>query len=126
MRSFIAAVIIGVAVIAGSLFFTARIEDFSASLCENIEEIADCLEKEDYVAAQVLARETADFADSEKPLLTALMDHTELDKIETGLAELQGYIDCGAGHDAIAECRVLDVLIRHIPKNYKIKIENIL
>ena len=68
----------------------------------------------------------ADYVDEKKLSLAIIMDHTDLDKIEMGIAELKGYIEGEIKTDALAKCNSLDVMIRHMPKNYKLKIENVL
>lgn len=126
MKSFIVSVIIAVIVVAWSLFFVNQIEDFSVKLGVDLEGIVLALGREDYSSAGKLAKEMGDYVDEEKLRLAAMLDHTLLDKIETDIAELRGFIECEVKNDAIAKCRVLDVQIRHMPKNHKLKLENIL
>lgn len=126
MKSFIASIIIAVILVSGSLFFVSSIERFSEKLSVDIEEMVSALEAEDYGAAGRLVENMEEYVDREKLNLAAILDHTQLDKIENDIAELKGFVECRVKHDAIAKCRVLDVQIRHMPKNHKVKIENIL
>ena len=67
-----------------------------------------------------------EFVNKKKTTLAVIMDHGDLDKIESGIAELESYILHKIKPDALAKCNALDVLIRHMPKNHKLKIENVL
>ena len=53
-------------------------------------------------------------------------NHAELDNIEMNLAELKRYTEGEAHTDAISKSSVLDFLFAHLPKNYKLRLENIL
>ncbi len=126
MKSFIAALIIAVAVVASNVFFLQRVEEFSEVVGAELEKTVAALEAEDYAQAAAVSKAMGEFVDREKLSLAAILDHTQLDKIEVDIAELRSYIECEVKNDAIAKCRSVDVLIRHLPKNHKLKIENIL
>ncbi len=126
MRSFIISLIIAGIVVASSLFFVGEIEKVSKSVGESVEEIVEALDAEDFEKAGALTEEMAEYVDREKITLAVIMDHTQLDKIESEIAELEGYIKGRVKNDALAKCNVIDVQVRHMPKNYKLKIENIL
>ena len=59
-------------------------------------------------------------------MLAATGNHEEIDKIEITIAELKEYILQHSKADALAHTEALNVLFRHLPKNYKLRTENIL
>lgn len=126
MRSFITSLIIAALIISGTVFYTHRIEVVSEKLLKDNRTIISSLKEEDFETASALTSDMAEYVNDKKISLAIIMDHTDLDKIESGIAELEGYIDGRIKTDALAKCNTLDVMIRHMPKNYKLKIENIL
>ena len=52
-------------------------------------------------------------------------NHQEIDNIEMSLAELKRYIEGHQKYDALAKSQVLDFLFHHLPKNSRLKTENI-
>lgn len=126
MKSFIISVIIGIFVVLGSMYYTYSIEKVSKELIEDNKKLVLLLKEEDFKGASKLAGDMADYLDKEKIKLAIIMDHSELDKIEMGIAELEGYIEGEIKTDALAKCSMIDVMVRHMPKNYKVKLENVL
>ncbi len=126
MKSFLVSLLIGAIVVAGSVFYTSRIEKVSGVLVKSNRDIINYLKEEDYKKAAEVTRNMAEYVDKEKLSLAIIMDHTDLDKIEMGLAELEGYVVGEVQTDALAKCSMIDVMLRHMPKNYKLKLENIL
>lgn len=126
MRSFIISLVIAVLIVGGTVFSTYRIEVVSRKILDDNKKVVDAVNEEDYKKAKDLAQHMAEYVDDKKMSLSLIMDHGDLDKIEQGVAELQGYIEGEAKFDSIAKCKFLDVLIRHLPRNYKLKIENVL
>lgn len=126
MKSFIVSLIIGITVIAGTVFYTHRIEVVSEKLSKDNKKLIEVLNDEDFEKALELTNNMDDYVNEKKLSLAIIMDHTDLDKIEMGIAELKGYIEGEIKTDALAKCNSLDVMLRHMPKNYKLKIENVL
>ncbi len=126
MKSFIAALVIAGLIVSGTIFSTHRIEMVSKKILDDNKNVVAAVKEEDYKKAKSLARNMAEYVDGKKMTMSIIMDHGDLDKIEQGIAELEGYIEGKAKFDAIAKCKFLDVLIRHLPRNYKLKIENVL
>lgn len=126
MKSFIVAIIIAGLIVSGTVFSTHRIEVVSRKILDDNKRVVEAVKENDYQKAKVLARQMAEYVDGKKMTMSIIMDHGDLDKIEQGIAELEGYIEGEAQFDSIAKCKFLDVLIRHLPRNYKLKIENVL
>ena len=126
MKSFMVSLGIAILIIGGTMFFTHRIEETSKKLLEDNRKIISCLKDDNYKKAHTITKDMKEYVNETKISLAIIMDHGDLDKIESGIAELESYIDSEIKADALAKCNTLDVLIRHMPKNHKLKIENIL
>lgn len=126
MRSFTAAVVIAALVIFFSVFYTEKIESTSELLVSENTKISRLLQDENYSEALILTKNMAEYVDRKKLSLAIIMDHSELDKIELSICELAGYIEGEVKTDSLAKCSMLGIMLRHMPKNYKLKIENIL
>ena len=126
MKSFITALVIAAVMVAGSIFYSAHLDDLSKEMAKDNEEITRLINEEDYEKAREKVQELSDFVDEKKIALATTMDHADLDKIEINLSELHGYVEGEMKTDSLARCKVLDVLFNHLPKNYKLKLENIL
>ena len=126
MKSFITSLIIASVIIVSSFFFTHSIENTSKELLTDNRTIIKLIKNNDYEKAYSLTKDMLEYINKKKTSLAIIMDHGDLDKIESGIAELESYIDNKIKPDALAKCNALDVLIRHMPKNYKLKVENVL
>lgn len=126
MRSFIVSVIIAAAIIFACFFHTYHIEKVSVNLLKSNNALHYALENEDFESAEILTENMTEYIKNKKFSLAAIMDHNELNKIETNLAELDTYIKNNVKADALAKCSTIDVILRNMPQNYRLKIENIL
>lgn len=126
MKSFFTALIIALVIAAGTFFYTHNIEVISEKLLADNRRIITCIKDNEYEEAYELTKNMDEYMNETKISLAVIMDHSDLDKIESGIAELESYILSEIKSDALAKCNALDVLIRHMPKNYKLKIENVL
>lgn len=126
MKTFFVSISIGILVVAMSVFYTYRLEKVSDSLVSDNKELIEVLENDDFESAEKIAEKMEDYINKKKTVLAIFVNHEDLDKIEFAMAELRGYVECRIKADAISKCVSLDVLLRHMPKNYKLKVGNVL
>lgn len=126
MKSFIAAIVIALVIVAGSSLYTRQLDGISENMTEYNNEIMNLIHNDDFEGAVGQVYELTRYLDEKKISLSMIMDHSTLDKIESNLSELTGYVEGNNKTDALAKARVLDVLFTYLPKNYKVKLENIL
>lgn len=126
MKTFFISIGIGVLVVAVSVFYTYRLEKVSENLVMNNRALIEALENDDFEKSEILTDEMEEYINKKKTVLAVVVDHEDLDKIEFAVAELKGYVQYGVKADAVSKCTSLDVLLRHMPKNYKLKVENVL
>ena len=126
MKSFIISLAIAALLIAGGIFNIAHIEKISADLYGINAEIAEALRNEEYELAQSKIPELERTVTNYEPFCATLENHEEVDAIESNIAELKIYTESRHQSDALAKSNVLAFLFEHLPKNSRIKLENIL
>lgn len=126
MRSFFAAIQITAAIIAGSFIYTARMDRLSEEMLEKNKEIYSYVQGEDYENAALTIKGAREHLESHSVMLWATGDHSEIMQLEVNLGELFEYVKASERSDALAKCAEMEILLRHMPKNYKIRLENIL
>ena len=126
MKSFIVAILIAISMITGSIIYTESLENISSELLATNRQLTEFLENENYEEALNTVSFMKDYINDKKILLTATGDHAEVDRLEIYLSELTEYIKGEHLFDALAHSKALKTLFEHLPKNYRIKAENIL
>lgn len=126
MKSFITTLVLAVIMVFGGILCSSYISQVAEELSEKNQEIEQLILSSDFSAAHSHAKSLSEYVDQKKIILAITLDHTELDKIETNLAELLSYSRDQQGYDAAAKCKTLSFLFQHLPKNYQLKWENIL
>ena len=126
MKSFITSLVIAAFVVAGSIAYGMHIDKISSELVSINTRLADAIEADDFTRAEEITDEVQSYFTKKRAMLGATDNHEVLDKIEINMQELSSYVDGRQKTDAISRCRVLGYLYEHLPKNYKLKFENIL
>lgn len=126
MRSLFVALIIASVTVFGSIEYTRHLEKISAQMMEQNQEIEKDIMAENYDAASQKTKRLSDFIEEKRSLLDAVGNHQELDEIERNLAELVSFTDDHMHGEALSKCYSLEFLIRALPRNFRIKVENIL
>ena len=126
MKSLIIAIIIGTATVLGSVGYTNHLEKISADMVDKNNDIRNDIMSHNYSSAANKTREFSEYVREKRTILDAVGNHQELDEIERNLSELAAFAEDEMHGDAISKCYSLDFLLRALPRNFKIKIENIL
>ena len=126
MRGVIAALIVTAAIVGGSCVYTNKMNKISEGLTETNNSIAEKVRNEDYAAAMESIESLRRAVDENRTFLTATCNHTRVDEIEKGVSELMGFVSEGEKSEAYARCSSLGVLIRNLPRDNRISLENIL
>lgn len=126
MKGVVISAVIAVLLVVGSMAYTRHIESVSQELGEINDAIIAALKQEDYEYAAEGVKELKEYLDSHRAILEATGNHEELDKLEMNISELSEYVGGGEQTDALSNCRVLDFMFEHLPKNYELRWENIL
>ena len=126
MKSFMITLVLAAVMVMSGIFCSSYIDRVARELSERNQTIGELIRHADYSAATKQAEMLSEKIEKKKIVLAITLDHTELDKIETNLAELLSYSKDRQAYDAAAKCQTLHFLFRHLPKNYQLKWENIL
>lgn len=126
MKSLFVAISIAIVVVFGSLLYNTHLESISSQMIEKNEGIKKQIEEENYAEASKKTRDLTEFIRDKRTVLDAVGNHEELDEIERTLMELCAFSDDSMHGEALSKCNSLDFLIRALPRNFKIKIENVL
>lgn len=126
MKSFVASLILAGLIIIGGIWSNIYMDDISERMYRHTEKIEEYLEKEDFKSA--LEKEYGLYSqlDYKKKLLATTIDHTTIDSLERNLFELISYTKSEQSYDALAKCEVLKIMIKQLPRNYSVKLENVL
>lgn len=126
MKSFILSLAIAAAIVISSLLYSNHMENISMELLEKNQRIVNCIEVEDYPSAAELAEELESYIESKRSFLAATIDHSKLDNIDVYISQMKKYVQTGQKADSLSNCQVLEVLMTRLPRDYKLKFENIL
>lgn len=126
MKSLIIAILIAATIIFGGIYATNKLSDVSVYLIEVCEQTSELIENEDFEKAEELAKKLKEGIEENYNMFAVSIDHNEIDKIEMNIDQLQVYIKEHQKADALAFGNVLLGLFEHLPKDYKLKLENIL
>ena len=126
MKSFITALCIGVFMITGCVLYMFRVEAISKKLVKLNDETVNMIEQDDYEQAQAALTKVFKYLESNTVMLAATGNHEELDQMQIFISQLFEYISEQHKGDALAHCKALKVMFEHLPKDYRIKAENIL
>lgn len=126
MKSVIISVIIGILLIWGSAEYTGGLEQISEEMLEVNNEVMNCIKAEDFDGALRGVDDLELYIEKKRKILGSTGKHNEMDEIEMHIAELVSFLKNGVKEDSFAKCSSLEFLIEHLPKNFKLRIENIL
>lgn len=126
MKSFIISWCIAAAIVFGGIAYASHIQTISDELVSVNDRLTQALEEENFESASYMTEKIKLYIDEKRTLLAATDNHDVLDKIDMNMQELVSYIEGGHKADALSKCRVLGYLYGHMPKNYEIRLENIL
>ena len=126
MRGVIAALVVAAAIVSASCVYTNKMNRISEELTEINESVTEKVRNEDYAAAVESIEKLRRKVDENRTLLTATCNHTRVDEIEKGVSELAGFVSEGQKAEAYARSCSLGVLIRKLPRDNRMSLENIL
>lgn len=126
MKSVIITLIIGAAMIGGSIFYSSYLDRESKELSYITSDIKTCVLNDDFNKAQEKISELNKSVEHFEKIFLATGDHIEMDNIKIHLSELKSYAEYRKKSDALGKIYVLDFLFEHLPRNSQIRIGNIL
>jgi phosphoenolpyruvate carboxylase len=125
IKSFIFAIGLSITLLVIGIFYNIKLEEVSSRLCETVNNITASLHNEDFISASKNTKKLENEIKKLEVFFASTGNHQEIDNIEMSLAELKRYIEGEQKYDALAKSQVLDFLFHHLPKNSRLRIENI-
>lgn len=126
MKSFVTALILALVIVVLGVMHTSKIEKLSDELLKANEKISEAVDSDDFKEADLQIEKIRRIVEENRMMLTLSMDHNEVDKIEMNVAQLEAYVEEEKREDALSFSNVLETLFIRLPKNYRLKIENVL
>ena len=126
MTSFIVSIIISIVIVTGSVFHTNHVIEVSESLVTEAEEISEHLYNDSFDEAEAEIERLEKKLNKHRSLLASMGNHEELVKIEITCEELKVFTSQKSKTDALVQCASLKAMLNNMPKNYRLKPENIL
>ena len=126
MKSVVISIVIALAIVAGSVAYGNHMHKVSDTLISINDKLIEEIDGENYEQAENVLENAIMYIESNRTMLSAMDNHESIDKIELNIYELYEYIKGEEKTDALSKCRMLGVLYKHLPKDYELKLENIL
>jgi len=126
MKSFIISLILLALLIVLSIMHTNSLDDVTENLLIKNNDIIESVKDDNFDKAIEDVNSMRDYIETKRVILSATLDHTVINNIDQRIASAEGYIYENERSEALSICMELDVYIKNMPKNYKVKIENIL
>lgn len=112
---------IGMAVILHGI-----IENNAYALSKELDRLSDSIRKQDWDKAKIDMESAHNTWESFRKEWMALIDHAEIDRIETSLTKIKEYIEIKNEKDCLVELAALKQSILHIPEKERLNLTNIL
>ena len=126
MKTFIFAMVLAAITISGGILFNMQLDRVSASMTNQETVISQKLLAKDTKSALYEIEKLIGYIDKKRVVLASTIDHKLIDDIEVCLAEIRGLCEQSEIPLALTKCRRLEHLIRHLPTNYSLTLQNIL
>ncbi|MBR4173510.1 MAG: DUF4363 family protein [Clostridia bacterium] len=126
MKSFVIAMTIFLVLVVSGIAFDFCLNVTSKELLESCEAITEDIKAGNMSNAYDKSAELSEYIDSKKPLLSSILDHSNIDEIEEQISEILGYTEEQDAAKASVAARKLKHMFNHLPENYSLALQNIL
>lgn len=125
MKSFVISLLLAAVLIGCGIFHQVKFEAAADELTAVNDKIIDGLNREDFPDAMSAINELSGKVERFELFFAALGNHDEIDSIELCISELRGYTQGELKYDALSQAYSLSFLLEHLPRNSRVRIENI-
>jgi len=112
-------------IIFSGIFMTNALSRSSEELGRKIAEIEKLAQSEDWDKTMEILDSLKEDWEKTKSTWSMLIDHIEIDNIETSLTKVSKYVEFKQAAYALAEISTLKQYIEHIPEKERFSLENI-
>lgn len=114
------------AIIGTEVYVNRTLKSTSARLEEHINELENKAHSGNWHDAEIAMQQIEKDWDKIESLWAMLIDHFEIDNIDTALSKLSVYVKSKETSLALAEASTLKKYVRHIPQKESFSIANVL
>lgn len=119
-------ILITLGLILGAGYFTiSEVSGTAKVLMSHCIHIRSGIEKDHWEEAQTQLKEFNNLWKDAKSIWTVLINHKEIDTIDITLVRIEEYLKTKEKGLALGEVSVLEYLIKHIPSQERVTLENI-
>ena len=126
MKSVIVAIFIAGVIVFSGIYSTKKLEDVSVYLIDICEKTNEIIEKGNFSEAEKYIDDIEKCIEENYIMFASSIDHNEIDKIDVNIDQMKIYIKEEQKADALSYGSVLIGLFEHLPKDHRLKLENIL
>lgn len=126
MKSVVVALIIGFGIVLGSLVYTEHLENISEQLLIYNNEVSELITAEKYSEASDKLNKLEAFIEERRTMMDSTGKHGNLDEIKKNLTDLKTYVQNNSQKEALVKSQSLEFLFGDLPRNFQLRIENIL
>lgn len=126
MKTFVFSMILAIITVLGGILFNMQIDKSAKVMQAQEHHISSHLSNGNISSALSEIEKLIAYIDQKRTVLASTIDHKVLDDIEVCVAEIRGFAEESEISLALTRCRKLEHLIRHLPANYSLTLQNIL
>ena len=126
MKSFIAAVIIAVILIGGSVGYGIYIDNVTGQIISHTDEIEDLIISGDYAGAKEKLSDFFGLLEKENTILGSITEHKEVFEIKKNIMETDVFLDEKNKEESLSRLQAIKSVSEQMSGNTKLKIRNIL
>lgn len=126
MKSFIVAMSIFAVLVVGGMAFNYSLNATTEELLKSCEGIENSIKSGKIDEAYDKGQKLSEYIDGKKPLLSSILDHSNIDEIEEQISELVGYTEQNETEYALVAIKKLEHMFNHLPENYALTLQNVL
>lgn len=108
-----------------SMYTNFYLETSSQNIVSHIDSIETHCRHQDWNSINKELQLVNDKWENTKTIWSMLIEHDEVDKIESSLSKVSKYIESKNTSEILAENSNLKVMVKHIPQTYYLNLENI-
>ena len=126
MKSFIAAIVVAVFLIGGSVGYGIYIDNVTEKINSKTDEIKNLIKSADYAGAKEKLSDFFEVLEKENTILGSITEHKEIFEIKRNIMEIDVFLDTENKEESLSRLEAIKSVSEQMSGNTKLKILNIL
>ena len=126
MKSFIAAIVVAVFLISGSVGYGIYIDNVTEKINSKTDEIKNLIKSADYSGAKEKLSDFFEVLEKENTILGSITEHKEIFEIKRNIMEIDVFLDTENKEESLSRLEAIKSVSEQMSGNTKLKILNIL